>query len=249
MCFQSAQRESVTTFRTPLAGRSNSSTGGNRKRPTIVAKTPPAKRLKKDGGPGYDCFPSDEFLFSDLESNREEIMLEKETTLIDKEETFLTQSVKEEEEEEEREQSEREETALAKSKKWNRAVCGDKNVTEVVQALRSREELEALEKEMSSNQLYLFRQAYLLAGNHKPRFIPKSEVWSRNPRVFRVGMTLGVLYLALLYTNQPVLPVDIARLAYTHVHVCTCKYTILCVTWTFGGYFVSIISERKLSHS
>ena len=218
---QPLQTELNTKVRTSLVGRSDSSTGSvgtNKKRLATATEILPAKRVKKDGGPGYDSFPSDEFLFNDLDINRDEITstqreIEKTIlTQVDEEETTLTQTGNEDMISDQA-QTERKNVTSSRRKKWDRALYEDKSVTQVMEDLSSRAELDALEREMDCGQLYMFRQAYLLAGDHKPKFISKADVWSRNPRVFKVAMTLGLLYLALLYADQPVLPVDIARFA------------------------------------
>lgn len=81
----------------------------------------------------------------------------------------------------------------------------------IMESISSWEELEELERTMDCKQLLKFRQAYLSSHNHKPKFVGKSENWGNQPRVFKQYMTVSVVYLALLYTEQSVLPVDIVR--------------------------------------
>lgn len=81
----------------------------------------------------------------------------------------------------------------------------------IMEGISSWEELDELERTMDCRQLLMFRQAYLSARNSKPKFVGKGERWGSQPRVFKQYMTISVLYLALLYTEQPVLPVDIVR--------------------------------------
>lgn len=83
---------------------------------------------------------------------------------------------------------------------------------QMMESLTSWEELEELEKTMDCRQLLAFRQAYLSAhGGLKPKFVSRAESWANQPRVFKLRMTVSLLYLALLYTEQPVLPADLVR--------------------------------------
>lgn len=83
----------------------------------------------------------------------------------------------------------------------------------IMESISSWEELERLEKTMDCKQLLKFRQTYFSSHNPKPKFVGKGEHWANQPRVFKQYMTVSVLYLALLYTEQPVLPADIVRWA------------------------------------
>ena len=81
----------------------------------------------------------------------------------------------------------------------------------IMETISSWEELDERERNMDCKQLLMFRQAYLSSRGSKPKFVGKSEQWSSQPRVFKQHMTVSLLYLALLYTEQPVLPADIVR--------------------------------------
>ena len=81
----------------------------------------------------------------------------------------------------------------------------------MMEEISSWEELDELERSMDCRQLLQFRQAYLSSRGPKPKFVAKDEPWAGQPRVFKLHMTVSVLYLALLYSEQPVLPVDIVR--------------------------------------
>ena len=80
----------------------------------------------------------------------------------------------------------------------------------IMEGISSWEELAALERTMDCKQLLMFRQAYLSAGNLRPKFVGQGQQWLQ-PRVFKPHMTISLVYLALLYTEQTVLPVDIVR--------------------------------------
>ena len=82
---------------------------------------------------------------------------------------------------------------------------------QIMEGISSWEELEGVERTMDCKQLLMFRQAYLASRNSRPKFVGKGERWTSQPRVFTQFMTVSVLYLALMYTEQPVLPVDIVR--------------------------------------
>ena len=82
---------------------------------------------------------------------------------------------------------------------------------QIMEGISSWEQLEEVERTMDCKQLLMFRQAYLSSHSSKPKFVGKGERWASQPRVFTQFMTVSVLYLALLYTEQPVLPVDIVR--------------------------------------
>ena len=82
---------------------------------------------------------------------------------------------------------------------------------QMMEAVSSWEELDKLERSMDCKQLLLFRQNYLSSCSGKPTFVGKGEQWTGQPRVFKLSMTVSVIYLALLYTEQPVLPADIVR--------------------------------------
>lgn len=81
----------------------------------------------------------------------------------------------------------------------------------IMESISSWQELDELERTMDCKQLLKFRHAYLSSQSPKPKFVGKGEHWANLPRVFKQYMTVSVLYLALLYTEQPVLPVDIVR--------------------------------------
>lgn len=80
-----------------------------------------------------------------------------------------------------------------------------------MESVSSWEELDQLERSMDCKQLLLFRQNYLSSRCGKPKFVGKGEQWLGQPRVFKLSMTVSVLYLALLYTEQTILPADIVR--------------------------------------
>lgn len=92
----------------------------------------------------------------------------------------------------------------------------------IMESISSWEELDKLERTMDCKQLLKFRQAYLSSHNSKPKFVSKGERWGSQPRVFKQYMTVSVLYLALLYTAQPILPVDIVRCVCTVLLKCMC---------------------------
>ena len=82
----------------------------------------------------------------------------------------------------------------------------------IMENVTTWEGLEELEAAMDCRQLLAFRQAYLSAhGERKPKFVDETESWKYQPRVFKLRHTVSVLYLALLYTEQPVLPADLTR--------------------------------------
>ena len=103
---------------------------------------------------------------------------------------------------------------------------GEAESVKIMEGLSSWEELEELERAMDCRQLLAFRQGYLVARGIKPQFVANDESWAGQPRVFKMRMTVSVLYLALLYTEQPLLPVDLVRygtLLYRWMYgVCAC---------------------------
>lgn len=85
------------------------------------------------------------------------------------------------------------------------------NATLSIENISSWEELEAIESSMDYRQLYAFRNTYV-SKRKKPKFLTQDECWHiQKVMVVRQATTLGVLYLALLYTEQKLLPVDITR--------------------------------------
>ena len=160
---------------------------GKRKRPTGSEEdtelTCVVKREKtvEEEAAGYDTFPDDKFLF----------------------ETTKTESVN---------------TVTSGDSTSKPAPSGRASLPadaaeslQIMESLSSWEELEELERSMDSKRLFAFRQAFLHSRGIKPRFVADDEPWKPQPRVFTIHMTVSLLYLALLYTEQSVLPVDLVR--------------------------------------
>lgn len=106
------------------------------------------------------------------------------------------------------------------------------NASPSLENISSWEELEAVERSMDWRQLYTFRRAYV--GIKKPKFVAQDERWViQQVTVAKQSTCLGVLYLALLYTEQILLPVDIIRYSKAEP-ICTYNYT----------YSMAILSPR-----
>ena len=120
-----------------------------------------------------------------------------------------------------------------------------------MESLRSWEELEELERAMDCRQLLAFRQAYLSAhGELKPKFVAETESWGYQPRVFKLRTTVSLLYLALLYTEQPVLPADLIRYGDDPGFANGLFYCCVCCVYCVGGLkmrrFLSILHLKKI---
>ena len=84
------------------------------------------------------------------------------------------------------------------------------SVPVVMEEPGSWEQLKALERSMDCWQLYKFRVSNK-HGQFKPKVMPKDMYWGKGVQVFTRACTVSVLYLALLYTKQNVLPADLTR--------------------------------------
>jgi hypothetical protein len=173
------------------------------KRPADSASTESSGTVKKtktaaEATAGYDTFPDDKFLFEDVETANKN----KNTTKELKRSQRASETA---------DKSKNTVGKLDMSQAARETMDAAESVR-MMESLRSWEELEELERAMDCRQLLAFRQAYLSAhGELKPKFVAETESWGYQPRVFKLRTTVSLLYLALLYTEQPVLPADLIR--------------------------------------
>ena len=123
------------------------------------------------------------------------------------------------------------------------------NASLSLENISSWEELEAVERSMDWRQLYTFRRAYV--GIKKPKFVAQDERWViQKVTVAKQSTCLGVLYLALLYTEQKLLPVDIIRYSKArHWRACTCMYIQLYTQYGHPITQVGSTGKTTLQHS
>ena len=207
----------------PADSDSTESSGTVKKAKTTAAKTA-----------GYDTFPDDKFLFETANKSKNttgELELSQGASKT-------TDKSKNTVEKLDLSQVARETTDAAES-------------VRMMESLRSWEELEELERAMDCRQLLAFRQAYLSAhGELKPKFVAETESWGYQPRVFKLRTTVSLLYLALLYTEQPVLPADLIRYGDDPGFANGLFYCCVCCVYCVGGLkmrrFLSILHLKKI---